>query len=104
VPAAVSWRHCHAWRLRLRRRGSKGGPAACRPPWQAELPGAAPHTSRLFNPPRRAVGWYHAHPTFPTQPSKIDIYNQVRAGRPVCLLLALHFSLQLISLSPSGLS
>lgn len=23
------------------------------------------------------VGWYHSHPTFPTQPSTIDIYNQV---------------------------
>ncbi|KAL4433628.1 hypothetical protein ABPG75_000069 [Micractinium tetrahymenae] len=25
----------------------------------------------------RVVGWYHSHPTFPTQPSTIDIYNQV---------------------------
>lgn len=25
----------------------------------------------------RVVGWYHSHPTFPTQPSIIDIYNQV---------------------------
>lgn len=25
----------------------------------------------------RVVGWYHSHPTFPTQPSSIDIYNQV---------------------------
>lgn len=25
----------------------------------------------------KIVGWYHSHPTFPTQPSKIDIYNQV---------------------------
>jgi hypothetical protein len=23
------------------------------------------------------VGWYHSHPTFPTQPSAIDVYNQV---------------------------
>ena len=30
----------------------------------------------------RVVGWYHSHPTFPTQPSRIDIYNQV--GSP-CL-------------------
>lgn len=25
----------------------------------------------------RVVGWYHSHPTFPTQPSTIDIFNQV---------------------------
>lgn len=26
----------------------------------------------------RVVGWYHSHPTFPTQPSTIDLYNQAR--------------------------
>jgi len=25
----------------------------------------------------KLVGWYHSHPTFPTKPSKIDVYNQV---------------------------
>jgi proteasome lid subunit RPN8/RPN11 len=24
----------------------------------------------------RVVGWYHSHPTFPAQPSRIDVYNQ----------------------------
>lgn len=25
----------------------------------------------------KVLGWYHSHPTFPPQPSTIDIYNQV---------------------------
>lgn len=25
----------------------------------------------------KVVGWYHSHPFFPTQPSRIDVYNQV---------------------------
>lgn len=31
----------------------------------------------------RVVGWYHSHPTFPTQPSRIDIYNQVWLALPL---------------------
>lgn len=28
--------------------------------------------------PCRVIGWYHSHPTFASQPSTIDIYNQVK--------------------------
>lgn len=62
-------------------------PAQPPPPTHQPHHAHAPHTTTTIPPPPthtatfplllcRVVGWYHSHPTFPTQPSLIDIYNQ----------------------------